>query len=120
VTSATGLLADSTKRLAEAVEGFLNDLNRDVKNRRGATRPSSTEAVVIHANGARTKTKLADISDSGAKVVATPGIGGDGERITLEFEDQSRATARIVWLKDGYVGMEFDQPLGSRAQRKAA
>ncbi|RAI21898.1 methyl-accepting chemotaxis sensory transducer with TarH sensor [Rhodoblastus acidophilus] len=120
VNSATNLIAGSTQRLADAVEGFLNDLSRDVRNRREATRRLSTEAVVIHTNGARANTKLIDISDTGAKVVATSHLGVSGDRITLEFEDQSRATARIVWIKDGSAGVQFDQPLSSRVEGRAA
>lgn len=44
-------------------------------------------------------------------MVATPDLGGVGDRITLEFEDRSRSLARIVWIKDGHAGMQFDQPL---------
>jgi methyl-accepting chemotaxis protein len=118
VTDATGLLADSAKKLAEAVEGFLRDLSQDVKNRREATRRLSTEAVIIQANGVHAKTKLIDISDTGAKLVATPELGG-GDRIILEFEDQTRAPAKLVWLKDGFAGVQFDQPLSYRAKRQA-
>jgi len=120
VNSATNLIADSTQKLADAVESFLNDLSRDVRNRREATRRLSTEAVVIHTNGARAKTKLIDISDTGAKVVATAHLGVSGDRITLEFEDQSRAAARIIWIKEGSAGVQFDQPLSSRAEGRAA
>jgi methyl-accepting chemotaxis protein len=120
VTDATGLLVTSTNRLAEAVEGFLTDLSQDVKNRRDATRRLSTEAVVIQANGARAKTKLIDISDTGAKVVATVDFGNSGDRVILEFEDQTSAPAKLVWLKDGFAGVQFDQPLRSRAEARAA
>jgi methyl-accepting chemotaxis protein len=113
VTDATGLLADSTKRLAEAVEGFLSDLSTDVKNRREAMRGLTTEAVLVQVNGVRAKTKLIDISDTGAKVVATAGLS-PGDRIIVEFEDQSRAPSKLVWVKDGFAGVQFDQPLGSR------
>ncbi|MBB4197867.1 hypothetical protein CCR94_11425 [Rhodoblastus sphagnicola] len=119
VTDATGLLADSTKRLADAVEDFLTELSQDVKNRREATRRLSTEAVVIQTNGVRVKTKLVDISDTGAKVVASPDLGS-GERIILEFEDQSKAPAKLVWVKDGFAGVQFDHPLSSHAEARAA
>jgi methyl-accepting chemotaxis protein len=118
VTDATGLLADSTNKLAEAVEGFLRDLNSDVKNRREATRRLSTEAIVIHVNGARARTKLQDVSDTGAKLVATPELK-NGDRIVLEFEDEVRAPATLVWLREGFAGVKFDQPLSSSANAKA-
>jgi methyl-accepting chemotaxis protein len=119
VTDATGLLTGSTKRLADAVESFLTDLASDVKNRREATRRLSTEAVVIQSNGFRAKTKLIDISDTGAKVIATRELS-NGDRIVLEFEDKTRAPAKLVWVKDGFAGVQFDQPLSSRAEAQAA
>jgi hypothetical protein len=73
------------------------------------------ESLINKANhrSLRFRTRLVDISDGGAKVAAV------GDRITLEFEDRSRSPARIVWIKDGHAGMQFDRPL-SQAEGKAA
>ena len=70
VSNATGLLSASAKKLAEAVDAFLQDVTRDVKNRRVDVRRRSTQGIVIGDDGNRIKTKLVDISDSGAKIVA--------------------------------------------------
>jgi hypothetical protein len=56
------------------------------------------------------------MSDTRVKMVATDGLGiGSGDRFVMEFEDQTRASAKIVWLKDGFAGVRFDQPLNSAA-----
>jgi methyl-accepting chemotaxis protein len=119
VTSATGLLSAATMRLAETVENFLRDVTQDVQNRRAATRRLSCQGVVIHGDGLRAQTRLIDISDTGAKFVAPDGLR-DGDRFLLEFEDQSRVSAKLVWRKDEFAGARFDEPLSSKSDRRAA
>jgi methyl-accepting chemotaxis protein len=114
VTSATELLSNSARTLTEAVNTFLLDLTRDIKDRRSAARRRSTSGIVILVDDRRLKTTMVDMSDTGAKIVATEGLGA-GDRFVLEFEDQTRASAKVVWLKDGFAGAQFDQPLNSTA-----
>jgi methyl-accepting chemotaxis protein len=119
VSNATGLLSTSAKKLAEAVDAFLHDVTQDVKNRRMDVRRRSTQGIVIGGDGNRIKTKLVDISDTGAKIVAA-GDFRNGQQFSIEFEDQARVTAKVVWLKDGFAGVQFDQPLSAIAGKKAA
>jgi methyl-accepting chemotaxis protein len=119
VSNATGLLSASAKKLTEAVDAFLLDVTQDVKNRRIDIRRRSTRGVVICGDGLRIKTKLVDISDSGAKIVAV-GALGKGDRFAIEFEDQAHVSASVVWLKDGFAGIRFDQALGALADTRAA
>ena len=116
MTSAIELLSGSARTLTEAVDAFLLDLIRDIKDRRSAVRRRSTMGIVNLADDRRLKTTLVDMSDTGVKMVATDGLGiGSGDRFVMEFEDQTRASAKIVWLKDGFAGVRFDQPLNSAA-----
>jgi methyl-accepting chemotaxis protein len=119
VTDATGSLSSSAKKLAEAVESFLRDVTQDVNNRRAAARRRSTQGVAVLANGARVKTKVADISDTGARIAATAEFR-QGDRIIMEFEDQTSVPAKLVWLRDGFAGVQFEQPLSALADKKAA
>ena len=119
VSDATGRLSSSAKKLAEAVDGFLRDVTQDVNNRRVAARRRSTQGVVILANGVRVKTKLVDISDTGAKISAAAEFR-QGERFIIEFEDRSSVRAKLVWVKDGFAGAQFDQPLSALADKPAA
>jgi methyl-accepting chemotaxis protein len=114
VTSATELLSNSARTLTEAVNTFLLDLTGDIKDRRLAVRRRSTMAIVILADDRRLKTNMVDMSDTGVKMVATEGLG-DGDRFVMEFEDRTRVSARIVWLRDGFAGAQFDQALSSTA-----
>ena len=38
----------------------------------------------------------------------------------MEFEDQTSVPAKLVWLRDGFAGVQFDQPLSALADKKAA
>ena len=119
VSNATGLLSASAKKLAEAVDAFLHDVTQDVNNRRLDVRRRSTQGIVIGCDGVRSKTKLVDISESGAKIVLADNLR-DGDQFIIEFEDQACVTAKVVWLKDGFAGVKFDQPLSAIAGKKAA
>ncbi len=119
VAQATGLLSGSAKSLTEAVDAFLRDLAQDVKNRRTAVRRQSDQGVAVLAGGARIKTKLLDISDSGAKI-AVAGKIRQGDHFVLEFEDQTQTQATVVWLTDGFAGLQFDQPLSALADKHVA
>jgi methyl-accepting chemotaxis protein len=119
VSDATGLLSASAKKLAEAVDVFLIDVTQDVKNRRVEVRRRSTQGIVIRSDGVRAKTRLVDISDTGAKIVAA-GELRQGDRFIMEFEDQAHAPAKVVWLKEGFAGVHFDQPLSAMAHKQVA
>ena len=101
MTSATELLSGSARTLTEAVDAFLLDLIPDIKDRRSAVRRCPTMGIVNLADDRRLKTTLVDMSDTGVNMVATDGLGS-GDRFVMEFEDQTRASAKIVWLKDGF------------------
>ncbi len=119
VTKTIDLLAGSTRKLAEAVNVFLRDLTQDVDNRRVEIRRRSTRGVVVLSGGARFNARLMDISDTGVKIALAGGLK-EGDRFAIEFEDQVCAPARVVWVKDGHAGAQFDQPLSSTAEKYAA
>ena len=119
VTDTIDLLANSTKKLADAVNVFLRDLTQDVDNRRAAIRRRSTKGVVVLSGGGRFNARLMDISDTGVKIALAGGLK-DGDRFSIEFEDQVCASAHVVWVKDGHAGAQFDRPLSSIAEKYAA
>jgi hypothetical protein len=92
---------------------------QDVNNRRAAVRKASTQGVLIFAQGQRAKTRLVDISETGARVVAPP-ILRDGDRLELEFEDKARMPAQVVWLRDGFAGLQFTASSAAATEKYAA
>jgi methyl-accepting chemotaxis protein len=119
VSTATGLLTDSSGKLSAAVEQFFAAMVQDVAERRIAVRKASTQGLLLLARGARIQTRLVDISDTGARIVAPSEIH-DGDILRLEFEDQTQVPARVVWLRDGFAGLRFDRPLGGALVKSAA
>jgi methyl-accepting chemotaxis protein len=119
VAASTVLINESSQKLSAALEGFLAAMAQDVKDRRLAVRKASTQGVLISAAGAATKTKLVDISDTGARVVASPDLR-EGDRLELEFEDRARIPAQVVWLRDGFAGLQFPAPIAAAVDKYAA
>jgi hypothetical protein len=74
---------------------------------------------LIFAQGQRAKTQLVDLSDTGARVVAPP-ILRDGDRLELEFEDKAKIPAQVVWLRDGFAGLQFTAPIAAATDKYAA
>ena len=119
VTSATGSIMESSRKLTEALEEFLAAMAQDISNRRVAVRKTSTKGALILADGQQAKTQLIDISDTGARVVA-PSILRDGAKLELEFEDNARIPAQVVWLRDGFAGLQFTAPIAAATAKYAA
>ena len=119
VATAIGLIDQSSGKLSGALEEFLHAMEQDVRDRRLAVRKSSTQGVLILSQDRRAPTRLIDISDSGARVVAPPDLR-DGDRLDLEFEDQARIPAQVVWLRDGFAGLRFSAPIASATEKYAA
>ncbi len=115
----TGLLGEAARRLNEAVEIFLGAVAKDVSERRSSLRLRSTKGVVIFANGRQAQTNLADISDTGVRIVATDQLR-QGDRIAIELEDRARVAATVVWVRDGFAGAQFDRPISQLAVQAAA
>lgn len=119
VAGAGELLSDATRRLIGGVDTFLSDLAKDVKDRRSAVRRRSTQAVLVLSDGRSITARLADISETGARVQGVPSLP-EGQRLTLRFLDGAEMGAQVVWAKDGSIGLHFDMPIGEAVMRRAA
>ncbi len=119
VAGAGELLSDATRRLIGGVDTFLSDLAKDVKDRRSAVRRRSTQAVLVLSDGRSITARLADISETGARVQGVPSLP-EGQRLTLRFLDGAEMGAQVVWVKDGAIGLHFDMPIGEAVMRRAA
>ncbi|MEI8147205.1 MAG: PilZ domain-containing protein, partial [Alphaproteobacteria bacterium] len=117
VRGSTDLLADVVEKLNVTVDAFLEDISKDVKERRSSTRRLSKDGILITAKGQRIPTKLADISDTGAKFECS-GEMKEMDRFTLELEDGTAVRSTVIWVKNGFAGARFDRPMS--AQQEAA
>ncbi len=116
VTETAGLLSGSANKLAQAVEGFLRAVTQDVKDRRAATRRTSTQGAILNAGGGRETVRLLDISETGARL-ATSGGYVVGDRIDLEFEELD-AHFRENRLEPGRFDWGGIRPAAEHARRQ--
>ncbi|WP_181313848.1 methyl-accepting chemotaxis protein [Phreatobacter cathodiphilus] len=119
VGAAGELLSGATRRLIDSVDGFLVDLAKDVKDRRGAVRRRSTRAILVLSDGRSMNARLADISETGARVQGVAPLQ-DGQRVTLRFSDGAEIGGRVVWSREGSSGLQFDVPISEAVARRAA
>ncbi|HET7816536.1 MAG TPA: PilZ domain-containing protein [Sphingomicrobium sp.] len=72
--------------------------------------PAQSQAAVLELGGRRHRVRLANISASGAMVIvsAMPHIG---EQVVLDVMDRGRVNGRVLWVKDGRIGVQFAAPL---------
>ena len=119
VGAAGELLSGATRRLIDSVDAFLVDLAQDVKDRRGAVRRRSTRAILVLSDGRTMNARLADMSETGARVQGGAPLQ-EGQRVTLRFSDSAEIGARVVWSRDGSGGLQFDVPVSEAVARRAA
>lgn len=105
--------------LSSSVEDFLRNVTEDVAERRRATRRATRQAVVILENGHRRPTLLADLSETGARFETVPGLAS-GAALTLEWGNGLRTAARVVWINDSHVGVQFAERLAPEFVQLAA
>lgn len=69
---------------------------------------SSTAA--LEFRGRRHVVRLVNISESGAMVIF-PHVPNIGERLLLQLLDRGVVSSQVRWVKEGRVGLSFDEPL---------
>ena len=111
VNTATFMVSESGKGLASDVESFLEDVARDVEDRRQALRIARTDDIgIVDASGKVRKARVVDTSRTGAQVVDIDGIEV-GEKITLILPDTRQVKARVVRETGAGIGVEFTEAL---------
>ena len=70
----------------------------------------SGESVVLEHRGRRHSVRLLNISPSGAMVIF-PSMPHIGEQVQLQLLGRKPVSARVRWVRDGRIGVNFDVPL---------
>lgn len=72
--------------------------------------PAESQTAVLELNGRRHMARLANISASGAMVIvsAMPHIG---DPVVLNVMERGRVKGRVLWVRDGKIGVQFAAPL---------
>jgi hypothetical protein len=112
-TSHVDSALDALRRTIEAMSGDVGD--RDAANARAALKRADD---LLDLRAAVSKGGI----EPGAAVARYTGLidAALGERFMMEFEDGTRTAARTMGLKDGFAGVQFDQPLSAIANTQAA
>jgi len=86
------------------------DVHTQIGRRRDARLRVQVPALLVLVTG-QYKAALCNISQTGAQMQVTEPVrtGMDGVLQWLDFE----AFGTLVWVKRGFVGMEFDEPLAT-------
>jgi hypothetical protein len=66
---------------------------------------------VLTFRGRRHVVRLVNTSPSGAMLVF-PEVPNIGEQVALHILDHGQLSAQVRWVRDGRVGVSFDQPIG--------
>jgi methyl-accepting chemotaxis protein len=113
VNTASNLVSEASSSLAADVETFLQDVTRDVEDRRRAARTALSEGVtVMLADGRAFNVRLADISTTGARVENISGVG-NGTHLTLHLGDGTTISGTVVRQEGSQCGIEFDEALAA-------
>ncbi len=117
--SISDLIADVSGNLTRTVDGFLQGVADDVKERRRAVRKAIRQIAVVTKRGKRMQTTAVDISASGLRIEAAPGLVV-GDMLDIEWATGDRLRGRLVWMKDGFGGIELDAEMPSHIMQEAA
>lgn len=117
--SISNLIADVSGNLTRTVDGFLHSVAEDVKERRRASRKAIRQIAVVTNRGKRMQTTALDISTSGLRIEAVPGLML-GDMVEIEWATGDRLRGRIVWIRDGQSGIELDAEAPAELIRDAA
>ena len=107
------------EELATSVESFLTNVEKDVADRRTSLRHKMSQVVIIGANGQRLNSQLHDIGTGGAQVDAVDNVVPDTP-VTVEFADGRNIDGKVVWQKNGRLGISFDEDLSDLQEFLAA
>ena len=110
LTKSSEVLSSLTSKLTAEVEKFLEDVTKDVNERRVALRIQMKKIVVIGIDGRRLHSNTINVSKSGAAIEKVAGLKV-GSKISLEFSTGDTFEGTIVREAGNMFGVHFDEPL---------
>ena len=72
--------------------------------------PASSATGAMQFRGRRHVVRLVNTSPSGAMVIF-PLVPHIGEQVSLQLLGQGNVSATVRWVRDGRIGVSFDDPL---------
>jgi hypothetical protein len=69
--------------------------------------PAGSKAAVLEFRGRKHSVRLVNSSPSGAMVIF-PLVPHIGEQVSLQLLDEGQVSAKVRWVRDGRIGINFD------------
>ncbi|WP_296590008.1 methyl-accepting chemotaxis protein [Roseibium sp.] len=111
VNAASDLVSEASSSLAQEVEQFLDNVTKDVEDRRRAARKAMSDDVTItFRNGSKRTVQLIDVSVSGAQILDVHDIE-IGEEMMLDFIDGTHLQGTVVRETGSGSGIAFSEEL---------
>jgi len=105
-------------QMAHGIEGFLEQMTRDVEERRRASRKQEMgqRVTLVAEDGGQIRTRLMNSSEGGIGVMKFEGAH-EGMQVTYEDQSGQSLPMEIKWVRDDIVGLQF---LHAMVQKSAA
>lgn len=110
VNTTADQLSETTQEMVELIGRFLEEVTKDVEERRGALRVKMSEVVVICAHGRRQRSTMVDASTSGARVAPLKGYA-IGDTVSIELANGRTIKATVRRFADEGIGFEFNEAI---------
>ena len=96
----------ATVDLAAFIDKFIVEVSTDIDDRRRSLRTKMSEAIVINGAGKRMNSVILDVSETGARIIASGGMQV-GDEISLELSDGRTIAGTVVRLTGEHAGIRF-------------
>ena len=103
-------LAKLSGEFSSTVEAFLNSINNEVRDRRGARRLITERQVTVVVDGRSERANLTEISTTGARLTIR-GRFAAGSMVRMTIDGDGDYAARIMWVTAEECGIRFESPI---------
>ncbi len=83
-------------------------VKRMIDHRSEERLPAASDTAVMEFRGRKHVVRLVNSSPSGAMVIF-PLVPHIGEQVSLQLLEQGQVSARVRWVRDGRIGINFDR-----------
>jgi methyl-accepting chemotaxis protein len=116
VDTIAGEVKQVATEMADGIEGFLEEMTRDVEERRRASRKQEMgqHVTLLTQDGKSIETRLMNSSEGGIGVMHFDGARA-GQLVTYEDFSGKKFPMEIKWVRDDMVGLQYRAEAGSMA-----
>ncbi len=94
--------------------GISDGLRRLLDERAEQRSDAESQTAVLNHRGHRHVVRVANLSASGAMIVYSGDLA-EGDELVLQLLDQGSVTGQVRWVRDGRVGVSFDDSASSQS-----